>query len=507
MSTFNEKVRAKTTLNHEGETAYVLPSKLELYSAVVSTMMAGDKFYEAQDETLDRIKKLVHEVSQIDPAFVAKLAVYAREQMHLRSVPVVLLVELDNAMRGADKTVVRKALARSIQRPDELTETLAYHSITHNRKGTKKLSSISHALRAGLATAFTKFDEYQLAKYNRPTAIKLRDVLFIAHAKPKDEAQAAVWQRLVSGTLATPDTWEVKLSAGGDKKQSWQEMIDGKKMGYMATLRNLRNILEADVSPEHIQKVISLLSNRDAVLKSKLFPFRFFSAAKELESVKSMYTSAVLNALDIAMQHASANIPSFSETDRVHISVDTSGSMSARLSKMSSVSLQDVGLIMGMLLQNVTDFVETSIFGTTMKVVNLTKGNILGNAEKLSRYSDMVGSSTNGYLIPQDLLARKQVVDKLVIFTDCQLYRSNDAMSWYGNTTTSFENAWKKYRKEVAPNAKLYIFDLAGYGNTPVSVTSDGVYLISGWSEKVFDLIEAYENGSSAIKHIDEIVL
>jgi hypothetical protein len=507
MSTFNQKTRgANTTLNHEGAVAYTLTPKLELYSAVVTSMMAGDKFYEKKDDTLNRIRKLVAEVAAVDPSFVAKLAVYAREQMHLRSVPLVLLVELDKVMKGSDKSDLRKAVVRAIQRPDEMTELLAYFGIAHKLNGTKKIAGLSKALKNGIAQAFTKFDEYQLQKYNRDGAVKLRDVLFLSHAKPTSPEQAEMWKRLIANELATPETWETKLSAGGDKTRSWSELIDGRKMGYMATLRNLRNILEANVSPEHIQKVIALLTNKEAVLKSKLFPFRFYAAAKELESVDSLYTSLILSALDTAMQHAAANIKGFNSTDRIHVSVDTSGSMSATLSDKSKMRYQDVGLVMGMLLQEVSPMVETSIFGTTYKRVNLTKGNILGNTHKLAQYSDMVGSSTNGYLVPQDLLDRKIVVDRVAIFTDCQLYNDQPYFGW-GQRGPSFDALWKQYRKEVAPNAKLYIFDLAGYGNTPVSVKGNGVHLISGWSEKVFDIIEAYENGSSAVKAIEEIIL
>lgn len=519
MPTFNEKARgATTTSNHEGETAYTLSPKLELYSAVVTTMMAGDKFYESKDETLTRIKDLVREVSRTDPTFVAKLAVYAREQMYLRSVPLVLLVELDKFIKGTPKPYVTSAIYRAIQRPDEMTELLSYFSATHKKNGTKKVSGLSHAIRRGLASAFCKFDEYQLQKYNRPNAIKLRDVLFLSHARPQTAAQADLWKRLIAGELATPETWEVELSNSGQgvqleeermdvKREAWEKMIDGHKMGYMATLRNLRNILTAGVSADHVKKVVQFLTNREAVLKSKLFPFRFYSAAKELETVDSLSAPAVLAALDTAMQHAASNIRGFKEGDRIHVSVDTSGSMSASLSKMGTVKLQDVGLIMAMLLQEVSSLVEVSIFGDTLKRINLTKGNILGNTDKLTKYSDMVGSSTNGYLVPKDLLDRKVVMDRVVVFTDCQLYRSSHGGYWGTPHPASFETLWKRYRKEVAPNAKLYIFDLAGYGNTPLSINSDGVHLISGWSEKVFEIIEAYENGSSVVKKIEEIVL
>jgi len=66
---------------------------------------------------------------------------------------------------------------------------------------------------------------------------------------------------------------------------------------------------------------------------------------------------------------------------------------------------------------------------------------------------------------------------------------------------------WTTYKAKIAPNAKLYLFDLAGYGNTPVSTHENGVYLIAGWSDKVFDMLDAYEKGSSAIEVINSINL
>ena len=72
--------------------------------------------------------------------------------------------------------------------------------------------------------------------------MKLRDVLFLCHAKPKDEAQDATWKQLIGGTLPTPDTWEVALSSGADKKATWERLIAEKKLGALALLRNLRKI-------------------------------------------------------------------------------------------------------------------------------------------------------------------------------------------------------------------------------------------------------------------------
>ena len=100
----------------------------------------------------------------------------------------------------------------------------------------------------GLARAFTKFDAYQLAKYDSDRGrIKLRDVLFLCHAKPKDAEQAAVWKKLVENTLEFPDTWEVALSAGKDKRENFERLLRESKLGGMAVLRNLRLMLAAGV--------------------------------------------------------------------------------------------------------------------------------------------------------------------------------------------------------------------------------------------------------------------
>src|SRR3989440_11872017 len=130
---------------------------------------------------------------------VAALAVEAREQMKLRHAPLLLVREM--ARHKTHRALVSETLARVIQRADELAEFVAIYW----KDGRVPLSG---QVKKGLAAAFPKFDEYQLSKYDRSGPIKLRDVLFLAHAKPRDEAQAEVWKRLIAGELTAPDTWE-----------------------------------------------------------------------------------------------------------------------------------------------------------------------------------------------------------------------------------------------------------------------------------------------------------
>lgn len=151
-----------------------------------------------------------------------------------------------------------------------------------------------------------------------------------------------------------------------------------------------------------------------------------------------------------------------------------------------------------MLLQSRCANVTTGIFGQTYKRVALPHLNILANTSKLASMIGDVGHSTNGYLVIADLLQRRKVVDKVMLFTDMQL--------WNDNSSTSIADLWNQYKK-LAPQAKIYLFDLAGYGNTPLNVMRDDVYLVSGWSDKIFSVLSAVEKGSDAVEVIDNIVI
>ena len=243
------KSKASQVMNYESEKAFVLTPQLELYTAVVTAGLSN-QFYEKADAKLQRICELIE---KNEAAFTAKLAVYVREQMHLRSIPLVLTVELAKRYNG--DALVSKLTNRVIKRADELTELLAYYATANERKNVKQLNKLSKQLQKGLADAFNKFDEYQFAKYNRDAKVKLKDALFLVHPKAKDEAQQGLFDKIVKDELQVPYTWEVELSALGQQKfdsdevkkdafrAKWEELIFSNKLGYMATLRNLRNIL------------------------------------------------------------------------------------------------------------------------------------------------------------------------------------------------------------------------------------------------------------------------
>jgi len=503
---FNFLKRNKAvTGNHENAKAYKMTPELELYTAVVTTGL-NDTFYESGNGRLQRIRELIN---NCDPEFTAKLAMYARTQMNLRSIPLVLSVEL--AKIAAGSITVSKTVNNVIKRADEITELLAYYQIANERVGTKKLYRISKQIQKGLVQSFNKFDEYQFAKYNRNTDVKLRDALFLVHPKPKDENQQALFDKIAAHTLAIPYTWETELSMLGQQKfendaarksafkTKWEELIASKKIGYMALMRNLRNILEAGVSGEYIAMLCEYISNEKAVAASKQLPFRFLSAYREVKSINSGYVGTVLSALEDAVMHSAKNIKGFGYNTSVVIACDVSGSMQKAVSPKSTIQLYDIGLMLAMLLQSQCKNVMTGMFGDTWKLIGMPARNVLANVMEYRRREGEVGYATNGYLVIEDLIKRREMVDKVMLFTDTQMWNSN----FNGNT---FETSWKRY-KAIAPNAKLYLFDLAGHGNVPLDIRQGDAYLIAGWSDKIFDILHCMDNAGEALKAINEIEL
>jgi 60 kDa SS-A/Ro ribonucleoprotein len=244
-------------------------SKLnELYRTVLACLLWEDTYYEGGESVSQRIAKLVPEVA---PEKVAALAMNARSVAKLRSVPLFLAREM--ARHDSHKPFVATTLEEVIQRADELAEFLAVYW----KDGKQPLAA---QVKKGLARAFCKFDEYALSKYNRDNKIKLRDVLFLCHAKPQNKTQEKLWKRLIDDKLKTADTWEVALSATqGDenhKKDVWERLLSENKLGAMALLRNLRNFEDNKVDRDLVKQAMKRCKT------DKVLPFRFITARSTL---------------------------------------------------------------------------------------------------------------------------------------------------------------------------------------------------------------------------------
>ncbi len=333
MATVNRKVRNIAPKTHEGARAHRLSPEQQLRRSVLANLLWEDTFYEDGQLIADRIIRLVGEVPQ---EFVADLAVEARQEMYLRHVPLLLVREM--AREGGP--LVSETINKVVQRVDDMTELLALYW-----RGSK--TPLSAQMKKGLAEAFTKFDAYQLAKYDRPDRIvRPRDVMFLTHPKPKDEDQAEMWKKLANDELDPPDTWEVRLSSGGDKREHWTNLLTERRLGGLALLRNLRNMTQAGVDEDLIARAI------EAHPFPRVLPFRFISAARHAPDFEPV--------LEKAMLRAAQSLPKLG--GRTALLVDHSASMKEKLSKKSTLNRFDAACGLAILLREICESVKIYAF-------------------------------------------------------------------------------------------------------------------------------------------------
>lgn len=394
-NTTGTSVPAKT---HGGATASRISVHQQLERSVMSCLLWEDEHYEDGEVVAKRIEKLV---PKCDEDFVSELAKTARGPMKLRHVSLFLVKCLVDAK--ADTDLIRETIADVIQRADEPAEFLAMFW----KCGRKP---VPRCVRIGLSDALAKFSEYQLAKYDRNEKVKLRDVFRICHPKPKNKTQAKLWGRVVKRELKTPNTWEVLLSSGKDKKATFTKLIKDGELGALALLRNLRNMDQAGVARDCIR---TALEEADW---SRVLPFRFVSASRHAPTFEPELEAAMFKSLE--------NYPKL--TGKTVLVVDVSGSMQAKMSGKSELSRVDAASALAMLIREVAE--EPYIYvtaGSDMTRIHKTamiaprRGFALRDAINKSMYQ--LGGG--GIFLRQccDYInEREKDVDRLIVFTDEQ---------------------------------------------------------------------------------------
>jgi len=472
--------RAIKTINNEGATAYPMNDKEKPVTQVLTSFFNENKFY--GDNSQD-ILNTVRNVIKTEAKFVANLCIYARNEMHLRTISHVLVSELAKSTEG--KEYVRKTLNKIIERPDDMTEVLAYYLNTYGKP-------IPNSVKKGLADNFGKFDEYQLAKYNRKNTIKLKDILCLAHPKAKDERQSDLWKRLLEDRLETPVTWEKELSTKGNTKETWERLIEENRLGYMAMLRNLRNIIKSGAS--NLNKVYEYLTDEERVLKNKQLPFRYYSAYKTLKN-EGIGTSKIYDALETAIKISTKNIDRL--TGKTLIAADVSGSMNFPISKKSDLTCAEVAVLMLSIANYICEETITKTFDNYLYTCNLaTQNGIIANANSIK----VNGGGTDITLPLRYLLDRKIFVDRIIILSDNEINREYSYNTGYSRSSTC-QALVEEYKKRINPDVWVHAIDMQGYGTQQFK--GKNVNIIAGWSERVFDFISSVEQGMDSL--IDKI--
>lgn len=486
MSRFNQKPNAvqavlndpKVTQNHEGGVAFSSEKKEELYLLAVTTLLK-DKFYEKAPEQLTRLKELVKEAGK---EFTLKLAVYCRNVLNLRTISTVLLAE---AIKLKDENVcVRSYIPQILRRADEPQELLAYF---WNQRGDRRRSEdkLPIGAKRGIGDALNNFSAYQFAKYNRPKLVTMKDVIKIVHPKPVDQEHAEIFSDILKDDLDTPDTWEVLISTQGSTKENWEAIAP--KMGELALLRNLRNF-EQKGADKAISIACERFNNKEKVLRSKIFPFQWLTAYNNVTHPR------LKDAILAAMNHSVELIPKFN--GKLAIFVDLSGSMSSPCS--NQLTCREVAALMGAMAARISDDYVVGAFASLFEWVETSKhDSVVTNFKKIMDRSSYVGSSTFGHLCTNALVERKYSADRVIIFTDMQLYNESHTAD------SQFVKSWMNFKSKQNEHAQLVCFDLTGYGHLLLPSKTKNVITIGGFSNKAFEMIECIFDKDKAIGFIE----
>lgn len=436
MSKLNKILKEKLTeRNHHGVAVPKLSHYAQLERIVLASMLWEDTFYVDGKSHAEKVAELTKKVT---PEKVSELAIKARGAFKLRHIPLLIARELARIGKLSAAT-----LNAVIQRPDEMGEFMAMYW----KEGKQPLSN---QVKKGLAQAFSKFNEYQLAKWDKSSAaIKLRDIMFLAHPKPQDALQEAMFKRIANNELKTPDTWEVALSGGADKKETFERLMQEKKLGALAFLRNLRNMLEAGVSEATIRgysKTVNL---------ERVLPFRFVAAARIVPQLEDMLESMMLRSLQDHEKLSGKTI----------LLVDVSGSMfGGKVSQKGDLTNFDAAAALAMLCREVCDDVEVYTFSNTLVRVAPRRGFAMADALSSSQ-------PHSGTHLASSLQMLRSKADRIIVFTDEQAYDRPYAPQAYGSD-------------------KGYVINVSSYEN---GINHGDWLTVTGFSEAVVDYIQQLE--------------
>jgi len=524
-----------TGTTHEGGPGYQRDAKSELFLRA-TTMFVGEKaFYESANEGANRLRVLVAEIVKTDEGWewLKGFLPWLRSEANIRTAGILLSVEAVHARLayGLHGNGNRELISRVLQRADEPGEVLAYWTSRYGK-------AIPKPIKRGVADAATRlYSERGFLRYDSDAkSFRFGDVLELTHpetdkvwqkdlfswaitsrqeregAEPAETLEAVRLRRELSrlpaerrheiarGALAGEGTarndieraaagqWEWVISWLGDKPTSgkgltkaeqWQLILPS--LGYMALIRNLRNLDQAELDDVTAGGLATRIANPEHVATSRQLPFRFYSAYKEAPSLRWSH------ALDRAMSLSLQNVPEL--TGRSLILIDTSGSMEIPMSNRSDRTRVEAAAIFGLALA-LKNPESVDVYGFAsgeFKVTGVDRGlSLLKAVEAFISQVGRVGHGTDIHgAVQRQFVAGRH--DRVFIFTDMQTVGT----SGYGYRNNTIAEL-------VPASVPVYGFNLAGYQHSAMPVGEGNRHELGGLGDGTFSLIPQLEAGTTA---------
>lgn len=518
MAKYNAKVKTSTNevITHQGGTGIKLKPEMELIS-LLSTGLDG-RFYEKENERESRLINLITEVGKKDPELVAKALVYTRSVMGQRSITHVGAIAALKVLNG-NPLGTRFFTKRSrnenkggiVYRLDDMLEIASYYFLRNPGK------PLPNSIKRGFKKALESADAYELAKYQgKGREVSLVDLVNLVHPKPT-QAMQETFRQLMKGELKQFNTAEDKNTKAGQdvakkvkkgiitkeeaevelieaKSENWKQLISEGTIGYLALLRNLRNIVE-QTTDEVFQKALDLLTNEKLIRKSLVFPHQIDIALEvlltESSNIKYDRRPKLLTAVNQAYELAIPNLTELFTHGRTAVVIDSSGSMTNRISmgrkKLDDRAIDKAALIGATLAKGIgADLYHfsnscTQLTYNPMDTVNTIKNLVVNH---------MYGGGTSFESIFRALIGG---YERVFIISDMQ---GSDSIL----RNSSYQTYINKYEQPY-----IYSIDLCGYGTTMFKQDSK-LISIFGYGSDIYEMVKTSEiNPEQILKEIRKI--
>ncbi|GFS23870.1 telomerase protein component 1 [Elysia marginata] len=314
--------------------------------------------------------------------------------------------------------------------------------------------------------------------------------------------------------LAVPETWETQVSLKGNNAKTWEDLIDHKKLPFMAMLRNLRNLIKAGISMKHHNNILRRLTDQRSVVNSKQFPFRFFSAYVALNELEESYDKNQRDIIEsaLAKEQGSIGRGRFSRGRGTRGGTGRFGVTRGGVQKLSRGGkkggqtewwLREISVLMGLMCKYACEECEFLVFNeNNCQEVQLQPGTILDNMDtvlkaELSPMFEMVKGVPYSVLLEK--LRDRVEVDNLLIFGE-NFYPTMEK----GIVVNDF---LRNYRHMVNPNLLFVSVTFSsprpGFALNVDPSHHNDVY-ISGYSDALLRFVA--ERGDTAqVNHVDKI--
>ena len=433
-------------------------------------------------------------IRQSDPESLAQAAIQFREELNFRDFSFLLTAELA-ALYDDERTAL--LVARTIAQPGEVPAWLHHYARTGRQRRRP-----GRYIRKHLSVLLNRLDEYQFARYNAAVREGIKKALLGLQPRPAGRAQRQLFARILRDQVPVRTSWEQEWHAlyqlhydSHEQRQislrdKWKEGISSFRIGYPALLDNLQAMLCAGVSGKVLKLAAEYLGNAAAAGPDGQSPLRLLKAWRGLRRRDQGGAGMLTEALEQAAVHNSWSRSAFGRDAISVIAMDVSNSMKRAVCGDDTIQRFDIGPLLAYSWKNRGDEVIAGVIGNTWRTIEMPLRPTLSSTDQFHKHEGEAGFAINAWLVIRDLLRKKQVVDKVLVFTDCQLWNNR---AFDQSAGADLAHWWRQYRRQIAPQASLYLFDLAGYGISPFRADEEGVFLIAGWNDRIFDVLQAVE--------------